>query len=241
MHPSRQNPFPNRSGAFTLVELLTVIAIIAVLAVLILTVTGKIRESAGLVKSTQRQRSLGVHFAQYATDFNDAFPNAAGTSSFAGGRWPFYFAQYMPPYKTTWAAGGYVNGIVGSWDDFRRQEIFHDTIGFNPKVDSALGIWGYNLNLCDREAVRRAQITDPTKFPVLANSQPDISGLHLEWGGPSPLAKQRGWTGPTKPRGPAPLRGTKSLFLFADWHVENVEICDPEAWPWNDPEAFTVR
>ena len=239
--PKSKFPYSAGRQGFTLIELLVVVSIIAILAALLMTVVSSSRKSADLVESVNRQRTLGGYFTQYAADNQNTFPNAVGTGSFAGGRWPFYLATYMPPFKTTWAAGGYVNGIVGDWTEFRKQEVFHDVVGFDPKLDPSIGIWGYNLALCDGDPVPLTRVTDPGTFPVLANSQPDVSGFHLAYGGPSPLAKQRGWTGPTNVRGPAPLRGTKSLFLFADWHVEQVEVCDPKAWPWNDTAAFSVR
>lgn len=64
----------SRSGAFTLIELLTVIAIIGILAAIIIPTVGKVRQSANSAKCLSNLRQIGSAFNLYATDNKGRFP-----------------------------------------------------------------------------------------------------------------------------------------------------------------------
>jgi prepilin-type processing-associated H-X9-DG protein len=94
--------------------------------------------------------------------------------------------------------------------------------------------------------VQITRLSRPSHFPVLATSQRDDTvkgGLRLTSGGPSPKAADFGYAGATEDTGPAPTYGRRAVFLFADWHVQARDVCDANAWPWNDPDgnAFKVQ
>jgi len=108
------------SGAFTLIELLTVIAIIGVLAALIFPTVGKVRETAQRTVDANNLRELVKAASLYAADNNDRLPDPAaiatqypglGTGPYA---WAgilaqrgivteatFYFARNDPQYNGT--------------------------------------------------------------------------------------------------------------------------------------------
>jgi prepilin-type N-terminal cleavage/methylation domain-containing protein len=62
--------------AFTLIELLVVIAIIAILAAILFPVFAKAKESAKKAKNLSNFKQLGLSISIYATDYDDAFPQA---------------------------------------------------------------------------------------------------------------------------------------------------------------------
>jgi prepilin-type N-terminal cleavage/methylation domain-containing protein len=59
------------AGAFTLVELLTVVAILAVLASLLLPAVAEVREKARSAVCWSQLRQIGILASMYAQDFND--------------------------------------------------------------------------------------------------------------------------------------------------------------------------
>lgn len=71
--PTMRSRLRHRCGAFTLVELLTVIAIIAILVALSLLGFQKMREKADLATTVSRIRGLTQANAQYAADHNGRY------------------------------------------------------------------------------------------------------------------------------------------------------------------------
>jgi len=78
------------AGAFTLLELLSVIAVIIVLAALLLPALENVRAQAKRAQCVSRLRQIGVGFQNFAHDHNGQFPmalpaSAGGTLEFAAG------------------------------------------------------------------------------------------------------------------------------------------------------------
>ncbi|WP_052361467.1 prepilin-type N-terminal cleavage/methylation domain-containing protein [Geminisphaera colitermitum] len=82
-------PFPPFSlrgslrGAFTLVELLTVIAIIGILAGILIPVTSKVRLKAQRMDSIANLRSLGMAVALFTNDNKDKLPGPLDNTQYA--------------------------------------------------------------------------------------------------------------------------------------------------------------
>ncbi|WP_052362364.1 prepilin-type N-terminal cleavage/methylation domain-containing protein [Geminisphaera colitermitum] len=62
------NPEPDRGGAFTLIELLTVIAIIGILAAIIIPTVGRVRMSARQAAALSNLRQIGVAASTWSHD-----------------------------------------------------------------------------------------------------------------------------------------------------------------------------
>lgn len=66
-----------KSGAFTLIELLTVIAVIAVLAAILIPVTQNVMSSSRSVKCQSALRQIGIGMQMYASDHGGRIPWAS--------------------------------------------------------------------------------------------------------------------------------------------------------------------
>lgn len=223
--------------AFTLVELLASLAIIGLLAAILFATLSRVRESARQTTCIGRLRELGNVFQLYVNDHRGALPRPRQLST---SRWPLHVASYIGPYQTLYDQNGEVTGVTGQGEIYGTPVLRDPANEYNP-TNAAGGTFGCNAALETRQ-VRWAELSKPGTFPVLASSQGDVGGgLRLVDTGPSPKALELGYTGATHISGPAPNYGRKAMFLFADWHVEARDVCDPVAWPWNDPQAFAVR
>jgi prepilin-type N-terminal cleavage/methylation domain-containing protein/prepilin-type processing-associated H-X9-DG protein len=87
----------NRKG-FTLIELLVVIAIIAILAAILFPVFAKAREKARQITCASNLKQIGLGFAQYIQDYDEAYPNGIDGSGLDLCGWP---AQISPYIKST--------------------------------------------------------------------------------------------------------------------------------------------
>lgn len=82
-----------RFGAFTLIELLTVMAVIAILAALLLPAVNQGRARAKRINCINHLRQVGVAFQEFAHDHNGQFPTAVPAS--LGGSEEFTTSGYL--------------------------------------------------------------------------------------------------------------------------------------------------
>ncbi len=226
-----------RPAAFTLIELLVVIAIIAILAALIMVSVGKVKEKSITTKCGARLRSISQAIQAYAADNQTLLPSSGlGTDSsgrpppsVAAARWPIKLSPYM---------GGIKFGDPG----FQAAPLYDSGLYKCPLYDNvtgAAGVYGLNEFLADEFApVRQISIQKLAQFPMMGEAAPPGGLVMRVSNGPHPDARKYGWSGSTANGGPAPNHNGSSHFLFADGHVELRAICDPNKWPWNDPNVF---
>ncbi|HSI07721.1 MAG: type II secretion system protein [Rariglobus sp.] len=137
-------------GAFTLIELLTVVAIIGILAAIILTTLGHVRKSARAAQDAAIVRSLGQSMLQYASDHQGKInywgyeAGAPATSTENG-----YWARAWPYLNNTKQMSLTGDNLAKMAKDYISPTIAAerpDLIGNNEGIDYTVGI---NLHLAD--------------------------------------------------------------------------------------------
>ncbi|HEY3330876.1 MAG TPA: DUF1559 domain-containing protein [Capsulimonadaceae bacterium] len=87
----------NKIAGFTLIELLVVIAIIAILAAILFPVFAQAREKARATACISNLKQIGLGFAQYEQDYDEAVPCGTRTYGMGGG----WAGQVFPYVKST--------------------------------------------------------------------------------------------------------------------------------------------
>ncbi|AHF91116.1 hypothetical protein OPIT5_13760 [Opitutaceae bacterium TAV5] len=234
------------SHGFTLIELLTVIAIIGILAAILIPTVGKVREAARQAQCISRLRELGTAMQLYAEDHKGTFVQAANTGS---ARYHILLVPWLNPALSGLGGDDILRRSnyfkCPSFDKRELQEANDGMFAYNKNLECKTdGAGGYGGNSTGEPVFYVSQLTAPSTFPVLVTSGED-GGPRLFANpsneDPTDEAKKYGWTGNTNPSGPNPNFGNKAVWLFGDWHVAAKNVCDPNAWPWNDPDAFKFR
>lgn len=225
--------------------MLVVLAILGVLSTVLFSIIGTTRSQADLITATARLRQLGSAFQLYLNDNNGYFPQPRNEST---NRWVHYVAPYIGDYHVNFLDNGRANGFEPGGRSIYSDPLLRDPVNpYNPQ-NTASGTFGYNVELegtfgnNQAPRIHAIDLPDAPKLPVLGSSEgPTGGGLRMTTSGPSLGALAHGYSGTTDRSGPAPNYGGNAVFLFADWHVEARNVCDPTQWPWNDPLAFSPR
>jgi prepilin-type N-terminal cleavage/methylation domain-containing protein/prepilin-type processing-associated H-X9-DG protein len=234
----------SRLGAFTLIELLTVIAIIGVLAAIIIPVVGKVRSTAKRTLCVSRLSAVAQMSMLYTHDNKGVFVNNGTTTAT---RWPIQMINYFPNAKKIYDASPepkaknfFENPASGAFFKCPTQTV-------EDGAEGAQGVFGLNNNIGGNgtlplRKVRASSVKAPSRLIVFGTTDgigAADGGLSMNINGPAPRATAEGYVGTTQRLGLAPNFGPQAVIAFADGHVEVRPICNANAWPWNNPaEAF---
>ncbi len=241
---------------FTLIELLVVISIIAILMAIMVPALRRARQQAISLTCKTRLKDIGSAFMMYTADNKDMLPTNFEVENNRWGRW---FTKVAPYYDQVMAE---LNRNQGWSTVDMYEEVFRCPTQqkFNG-IPTAAGTYGYNnyftgTNLNNN---RIAGIRASADVPLLADIMgegymglgpawdPDFSGssnqvyggMRLSPAAPHPLAFKYGYMGGRASfgvkwniQGPAPVHNGQCNFVFADFHIEDRNVCDENAWPW---------
>lgn len=212
-----RQPLKSILKAFTLTELLVVIAILGGLAALVIPATKTSMLSAKSTKALSNLKQTGVLVANYAADNNNRIPLAM--------YWPSQFCfqkilrahfkelQAMPPYN-----------LAKGLD---LPEIFYDPI-LRGKAEHPYGSFGVNGGVVwdnnkiggpDGVGMPFAVITTPSQKVIYCSATEQ--GWASSWGVDGDVFFKNGYTSGS---GPDPRHGGKVIALFADGHVEKMDV-----------------
>ncbi|MEM0964773.1 MAG: type II secretion system protein [Verrucomicrobiota bacterium] len=236
--PSHKRP----SGAFTLIELLTVIAIVGILSAILIPVVGNIRERSATTKDMAKIKSIGHAIAMHVADNNGRLPNPEtpirGTKLDGDDqtdRWNFYEAvdRYMDPPENFNPRSIYNYNRRDTWySESADQSPEGDPryLGFAPNphmlrtFGGAASWMGYTTKV--PELAKMVLVTEVTDVP--GSGRYDLNPSVEPTVDPLVASQYR-----------ASRPGGAALYLFGDYRVELLEgnqgsSVKPEIWFWED-------
>ncbi len=204
-----KSPFSYRTtGAFTLVELLTVIAIIGILAALLMPALEQAKARAKRIQCIGNQKEIGLAFHLFANDHGGKFPTLVSTND--GGSLEFVIAGYQihGPFYFSFQHFRPLAGSLGT-----------------PKLlacPADLERWaGTNFNQFNNANLSYAigLVTDPDNPRAILVADRNLPACHHPPPGPT-IASLYVLTNIPPPYWPAGLHERKGNILFTDGHVE---------------------
>jgi prepilin-type N-terminal cleavage/methylation domain-containing protein/prepilin-type processing-associated H-X9-DG protein len=205
--------------AFTLIELLVVIAIIAVLAAIAFPVVKSALNSAKAAETVSNLKQVGVLAANYAADNNNRLPNSIDWGAY-GGKPPglVFFARSLAENA------GFAYAQSPRTSTRPLPEIFYDPcLEGDTRQQHPMGAFGVNASILPSgsNGVPLAKIERPAQAVIFCSVASKGSKHSSEWG----------FTGndfATKGLGadpcPDPRNAGKAAALFADGHVEKLDV-----------------
>jgi prepilin-type processing-associated H-X9-DG protein/prepilin-type N-terminal cleavage/methylation domain-containing protein len=204
-----KNPLSHRTtGAFTLVELLTVIAIIGILAALLMPALEQAKARAKRIQCVGNQKEIGLAFHLFANDHGGKLPaqvstNDGGSLEFVAAGYqihgPFYFSfQHFRPL-----AGSLVTPkLLACPADLERWPATNFNQFNNANLSYAIGL-----------------VTDPDNPRAILAADRNLPACHHPPPGPT-IAYLYITNAPPPPFWGAGLHENKGNILFTDGHVE---------------------
>jgi prepilin-type N-terminal cleavage/methylation domain-containing protein/prepilin-type processing-associated H-X9-DG protein len=212
-----------KQNGFTLTELLVVIAIVGALAALIIPSVNSGLSSAKSVQSVSNLKQIGVLVGSYAADNNNQLPYAAV--------WGRIFSGQLVYFSRSLAEGTIPNFVYAKSpqsDTRPLPKVFYDPVlDSNPRPTHEMGAFGVNTTIIPgvwSEAERPTFLNG-----ISRSSQKVIMGSMNSKTG----SKSGGWSfsgedfvkqGTDAPDYIDPRHGGKAACLFADGHVEKLDV-----------------
>ncbi len=196
-----------RSGAFTLIELLTVIAIIGILSALAMVAIGKARESAKRATCTSNLRQIGMALHLCANDHKNSIPtraykDAEDTGDGSWHRWLIKAGYVTPDYKPS--SGLTTSSIFycPSWFPTRPQDSINNQYRYGMRV------WAPPGEAFSDKLMPLTCLENPADFFLIADSyytNTGYQGYQIRQGSTAWRVHLR--------------HGNRANTLFADGHV----------------------
>ncbi len=226
-------PIKKSPSAFTLVELLVVIAILGGLAVLVIPAIKSATLSARSTEALSNLKQTGVLVGSYAAENNNRLPLSA--------YWPSMYvfqnimADYFPELKKTpynSAAKLYLPKIF--YDPVLKGKNEHPWGSFGVNSAVVLDSSGYSGGNAWGVGIPVALIPNPSQKVICCSTiEP---GWASSWGFDGNIFVNKGFD-PTY--GPDPRYGGKAGALFADGHVERLDVKNMD--PTTRRKYFTLN
>jgi prepilin-type N-terminal cleavage/methylation domain-containing protein len=161
-----------RSGAFTLIELLTVIAIIGILAAIIIPTVGRVRDTAQAAKTVSNLRQLQLANRMHAADYKGLFVPPVARALAGNGATPAQW--YNNPIF------GAYNGapLINAGDALQRNNVYHSgkptanggggvTLGIGAGFSSWIsGPWSFHESEVDSKFPQMVMFADSCNWMV---------------------------------------------------------------------------
>ena len=216
----------NRTGGFTLIEILVVIAIIAILAAILFPVFARARENARRASCQSNLKQIGLGMAQYSQDYDEKMvplvlpyqTNISGNSNLAP--WRTLIQPYVKNYQVFTCPSGPKCPDVACTNE----EPYFSSYGLNIKTSAggrlgnpALGLYVGGISL--------STLTYPAQFLVLVDDRLIFNSytVHATYPGYYATWYQNAtpFTDFTNNVGvPFPIHFDGSNVLFGDGHVK---------------------
>lgn len=210
-------------NGFTLTELLVVMAVVGALAALVVPAVKSGLSSVKSAQAVSNLKQIGVLVANYTAENNNQLPYAAV--------WGKIFSGQLVYFSRTLAEGtipGFVYAKSPQTDTRPLPKIFYDPIlDSNPRPTHEMGAFGVNASIIPgvwSEAERPTSLNSISRpsHKVLMGSMNSKTG-----------SKSGGWSfsgeefvkqGVEAPDTLDPRHGGKAACLFADGHVEKMDV-----------------
>ncbi len=195
-----------RSGAFTLIELLTVIAIIGILAAILIPTLGAVRESARSASCQNNLRQIHLATVLYSEDHSGFFPD---DNNGGGKTWTMELASYLDydrhlNKKEIFKCSSKV-GLIDNW------QFWHSNYAMNYLLVAYDGQ--------DDRRLRYEQIREPTRI-LLAH----------DWFGWGRISMPPEIRGNNQRQGEVFIHNGHSNAVFVDGHIARLSR---EEYPFN--------
>jgi prepilin-type N-terminal cleavage/methylation domain-containing protein/prepilin-type processing-associated H-X9-DG protein len=156
-----------RKGAFTLIELLTVIAIIGILAAIIIPTVGAVRNKAKGVRCASNLRQIGVAIRGFANDNKGMIVPYRGEPTSAENDTPILWTEYLVPYMSIKTPDGKMPTLADG-SDYKEDSRFFYMCPSSP-VPVNWRAWG---NYALHPVVMKATGSKKPNFPITKVQRP---------------------------------------------------------------------
>lgn len=225
---ARKAPHLVTQTGFTLIELLVVIVIIAILAAIAFPIIKSATRAAKSAKAVSNLRQIGMMAASYAGENNNRIPCYIDWGAYFGNPPGLVFFQ-----RTLAEYAGYKFGQAPQSATRPLPDCFYDPcLDGNPLPQHPMGAFGVNAAILPGADECLSQFGSKLGVPVTSISRPSgkvicCSAAEVSWSSSWFIdGKTFAENGYNPTSGPQPRNAGGAASLFADWHVEMLDVAN---------------